>query len=55
VTNKTPAGGADILRASANNLYDDVQMTDLDGFAESTASTRGSRRTTAGWSKRSTG
>ena len=34
VTNKTPAGGADILRASANNLYDDVQMTDLDGFAE---------------------
>src|SRR5678815_317923 len=34
VTNKTPAGDADILRASANNLYDDVHMTDLDGFAE---------------------
>jgi dipeptidyl-peptidase-3 len=34
VTNKTPANGADILRASANNLYDNVSMTDLDGFAE---------------------
>lgn len=34
VTNKTPANGADILRASANNLYDNVSMTDLDGFEE---------------------
>jgi len=34
VTNKAPAGDADILRASANNLYDDVEMGDLDGFAE---------------------
>ena len=34
VTNKTPAGGADILRSSANNLYEDVEMADLDGFVE---------------------
>jgi dipeptidyl-peptidase-3 len=34
VTNKTPAGGEDILTASANNLYVDVAMQDLRGFVE---------------------
>ena len=34
VTNKTPGGGADILQASANNLYSGVSMADLDGFDE---------------------
>jgi len=34
VTNKTPGAGKDILRESANNLYDGVSMADLDGFAE---------------------
>ena len=34
VTNKTPGEGKDILEASANNLYVDVTMSDLDGFAE---------------------
>jgi len=34
VTSKTPAGGGDILASSANNLYDGVTMTDLDGFRE---------------------
>jgi dipeptidyl-peptidase-3 len=34
VTNKTPGPGGDILRDSANNLYDGVTMADLDGFAE---------------------
>ncbi len=34
VTNKTPAGGRDILEASANNLYDGVTMAELDGFKE---------------------
>jgi dipeptidyl-peptidase-3 len=33
-TNKTPAGGRDILEASANNLYVGVRMSDLDGFTE---------------------
>jgi len=33
-TNKTPAGGCDILEASANNLYVGVRMSDLDGFTE---------------------
>ena len=33
-TNKTPAGGGDILEASANNLYVGVRMSDLDGFTE---------------------
>ena len=34
VTNKTPGQGQDILMASANNLYDNVSMADLDGFDE---------------------
>jgi len=34
VTSKTPPAGADILTASANNLYDGVEMRDLDGFEE---------------------
>jgi dipeptidyl-peptidase III len=34
VTCKTPPAGADILRASANNLYVDVTMDDLAGFEE---------------------
>jgi dipeptidyl-peptidase III len=34
VTNKTPGQGRDILRSSANNLYDNVTMRDLEGFEE---------------------
>jgi dipeptidyl-peptidase III len=34
VTNKTPGDGRDILQASANNLYLDVSMADLEGFTE---------------------
>ena len=34
VTSKTPGPGRDILEASANNLYDGVAMSDLDGFVE---------------------
>ena len=34
ITNKTPGGGKDILAASANNLYVDVTMKDLDDFTE---------------------
>jgi dipeptidyl-peptidase-3 len=34
VTSKTPGAGGDILRDSANNLYDGVSMADLDGFVE---------------------
>ena len=34
VTNKTPAGGRDILEASANNLYVGLRMEDLDGREE---------------------
>ena len=34
VTNKTPGTGRDILQASANNLYVDVTMPDLDGWSE---------------------
>jgi dipeptidyl-peptidase-3 len=34
VTNKTPDGGRDILRASANNLYVGVTMQDLERFSE---------------------
>lgn len=34
VTNKSPAGGGDVLAASANNLYDGVTMADLEGFQE---------------------
>jgi dipeptidyl-peptidase-3 len=34
VTTKAPAGGRDILEASANNLYDGVTMAELDGFKE---------------------
>ena len=34
VTCKTPAGGADILEASANNLYVGVRMSDLEPFKE---------------------
>jgi dipeptidyl-peptidase-3 len=34
VTNKTPGKGKDILTESANNLYVDVTMKDLDGFEE---------------------
>jgi dipeptidyl-peptidase III len=34
VTRKTPPAGGDILRDSANNLYDGVTMADLEGFAE---------------------
>jgi dipeptidyl-peptidase-3 len=34
VTNKTPGNGKDILASSANNLYVNVTMTDLEGFRE---------------------
>ena len=34
VTSKTPDAGRDILQASANNLYADVTMADLEGFTE---------------------
>jgi len=34
VTWKTPGEGQDILESSANNLYDDVSMADLEGFEE---------------------
>jgi dipeptidyl-peptidase-3 len=34
VTNKSPGHGRDILEESANNLYDGVAMTDLEGFRE---------------------
>jgi len=34
VTTKTPSGGRDIVQASANNLYRNVTMKDLDGFDE---------------------
>ena len=34
VTSKTPRAGKDIVTASANNLYVDVTMADLDGFEE---------------------
>ena len=34
VTNKTPGDGRDVLSASANNLYADVSMADLEGFEE---------------------
>jgi dipeptidyl-peptidase-3 len=34
VTSKAPEGGKDILQASANNLYVNVLMKDLDGFTE---------------------
>jgi dipeptidyl-peptidase-3 len=34
VTNKTPGPGRDILLASANNLYENVSMADLEGFEE---------------------
>jgi dipeptidyl-peptidase-3 len=34
VTSKTPTGGKDILEASANNLYSNVKMADLEGFIE---------------------
>jgi dipeptidyl-peptidase-3 len=34
VTTKSPGPGADILTASANNLYDGVAMADLEGFVE---------------------
>jgi dipeptidyl-peptidase-3 len=34
VTNKTPGPGRDILASSANNLYVDVTMADLDRFEE---------------------
>lgn len=34
VTCKTPGAGGDILRDSANNLYDGVTMADLEGFEE---------------------
>ena len=34
VTNKAPGPGGDILRDSANNLYDGVTTADLEGFAE---------------------
>lgn len=34
VTCKTPPAGQDILQASANNLYVDVTMADVEGFAE---------------------
>src|SRR5581483_11999952 len=34
VTQKTPPDGADILAASANNLYVDVTMNDLESFEE---------------------
>ena len=34
VTNKTPGEGRDILQSSANNLYGDVTMMDVDRFEE---------------------
>ena len=34
VTNKTPGADRDILETSANNLYQDVRMADLEGFEE---------------------
>jgi dipeptidyl-peptidase-3 len=34
VTSKTPGPGRDILASSANNLYEDVTIADLDGFEE---------------------
>jgi dipeptidyl-peptidase III len=34
VTCKTPGGGRDILAESANNLYENVVMADLEGFEE---------------------
>ena len=34
VTSKTPGPGKDILQESANNLYADVSMADLEGFVE---------------------
>ena len=34
VTNKTPGEGRDILRDSANNMYDGVSMDDVGGFEE---------------------
>jgi dipeptidyl-peptidase-3 len=34
VTNKNPDGGGDILRESANNLYEDVTEADLEHFEE---------------------
>ena len=34
VTSKAPQDGRDILESSANNLYLDVRMADLDGFTE---------------------
>lgn len=34
VTSKTPGAGKDILQSSANNLYADVTMADLEGFEE---------------------
>ncbi len=34
VTNKTPGDGGDFLRDSANNLYHDVAVADLEGFVE---------------------
>src|SRR4030095_1112918 len=34
VTSKTPGPGRDILQASANNMYRDVTMADLDKFEE---------------------
>jgi dipeptidyl-peptidase-3 len=34
ITDKSPAGGADILGASSNNYYQGVAMADLAGFAE---------------------
>ena len=34
VTNKTPGPGGDILLDSANNLYKDVSINDLEGFDE---------------------
>lgn len=34
VTNKSPGPGKDILAASANNLYANVRLKDLDGFTE---------------------
>ncbi|MDA1092225.1 MAG: peptidase M49 [Acidobacteria bacterium] len=34
VTNKAPGPGEDLLLSSANNLYKDVALSDLDGFEE---------------------
>ena len=34
VTSKAPGAGRDILQSSANNLYSNVAMADLDGFVE---------------------